>query len=211
MFEAAGIPDGVFNMVQGFGDAGNAIVEADVDSVLFTGSAEVGQQIASKVGGEPGKLAACEMGGKNAIVVTDEADLDVAVHSAILSSFKTTGQRCVSSERVIVHADVYDEFKERFVNVAQDVAVGDPLDEDTFMGPVIEESTVEKFAKYNDLAQTEGERCSWTALISTLKIPEGHGDGHWVGPFVYGSSTTRISAVCKKRCSAPRRARRVRG
>ncbi|MCU4799370.1 aldehyde dehydrogenase family protein [Halobacteria archaeon HArc-gm2] len=187
MFADAGIPDGVFNVVQGFGDAGNAIVEADdVDTVLFTGSAEVGQQIASKVGGEPGKLAACEMGGKNAIVVTGEADLDVAVHSAILSSFKTTGQRCVSSERLIVHTDVYDEFKERFVDLAADVAVGDPLDADTFMGPVIEESMVEKFGKYNDLARTEGgEVLVDRADLDPEEIPDGHEDGHWAGPFVY--------------------------
>ncbi len=98
MFEDSGIPEGVFNMIQGYGDAGAAITDDErVDTVLFTGSAEVGQEIASKVGGEPGKLAACEMGGKNGIIVTEEADLDIAVHSAIMSSFKTTGQRCVSS------------------------------------------------------------------------------------------------------------------
>ncbi|MFB6197404.1 MAG: aldehyde dehydrogenase family protein, partial [Halobacteriaceae archaeon] len=149
MFDDTGIPDGVFNLIQGFGDAGNEIVEDDrVDSVLFTGSSEVGQQIASKVGGEPGKLAACEMGGKNGIIITENADLDIAIHSAIMSSFKTTGQRCVSSERLIVHDDVYDEFKERFVDVAKQVSVGDPLEEDTFMGPVIDESQVEKFHRY---------------------------------------------------------------
>ena len=186
MFADAGIPDGVFNMVQGFGDAGNAIVESDVDTVLFTGSAEVGQKIAAKVGGEPGKLAACEMGGKNAIVVTEHADLDVAVPAAVLSSFKTTGQRCVSSERLIVHADVYDEFKERFVEAAERMAVGDPLDEASFMGPVIEESMVEKFAKYNDLARTEGANVLVDREeLDADDVPAGHGDGHWVGPFVY--------------------------
>jgi aldehyde dehydrogenase (NAD+) len=187
MFEAAGVPDGVFNMVQGFGDAGNAIVEDDrVDTVLFTGSAEVGHEIASKVGGEPGKLAACEMGGKNAIVVTEKADMDIAVHSAVMSSFKTTGQRCVSSERLIVHTDVYDEFKERFVDLATDVAVGDPLDEDSFMGPVVDESQVEKFSKYNDLARTEGAAVLVDREeLDDEEIPDGHEEGHFVGPFVY--------------------------
>ncbi|NIS32671.1 MAG: aldehyde dehydrogenase family protein, partial [Actinobacteria bacterium] len=187
MFEDAGIPDGVFNMVQGFGDAGNAIVEDDrVATVLFTGSAEVGHQISSKVGGEPGKLAACEMGGKNGIVVTEEADLDVAVHSAVMSSFKTTGQRCVSSERLIVHEDVYDEFKERFVELAEEVAVGDPLEEDTFMGPVVDASQVEKFSRYNELARTEGaEVLVDREELEPDEIPEGGEDGHWVGPFVY--------------------------
>ena len=187
MFEDAGIPDGVFNMVQGFGDAGNAIVEDDrVDTVLFTGSAEVGHKIASKVGGEPGKLAACEMGGKNNVVVTSEADLDIAVHSAVMSSFKTTGQRCVSSERLVVHTDVYEEFKERFVELAQSVSVGDPLEEDTFMGPLIEAEHKEKVTKYNELAREEDVNVLVDRTeLDADEIPEGHAEGHWVGPFVY--------------------------
>ncbi|MFB6360980.1 MAG: aldehyde dehydrogenase family protein [Halobacteriales archaeon] len=187
MFEDAGVPDGVFNMVQGFGDAGNAIVEDDrVATVLFTGSAEVGHQISSTVGGQPGKIAACEMGGKNSIVITESADLDIAVHSAVMSSFKTTGQRCVSSERLIIHDSLYDEFKSRFVELAEEVAVGDPLDEDTFMGPVVDESQVEKFHRYNELAKTEGaEVLVDRAELEPEEIPDGHTDGYWVGPFVY--------------------------
>jgi len=187
MFEDAGIPDGVFNMVQGYGDAGAAVVDDDrVDTVLFTGSAEVGHHIAEEVAADPGKLAACEMGGKNGIVVTEEADLDIAVHSAVMSSFKTTGQRCVSSERLVVHEDVYDEFKERFVEVAEKVAVGDPLDEDTFMGPAIEAEHVEKIREYNDLAREEAENVLVDRTdLADDEIPDGHGDGHWVGPFVY--------------------------
>jgi aldehyde dehydrogenase (NAD+) len=187
MLADAGVPDGVFNMVQGFGDAGGAIVDDPrVDTVLFTGSAAVGHEIASRVGGEPGKLAACEMGGKNAIVVTAEADLDIAVPSAVMSSFKTTGQRCVSSERLIVHTDVYEAFKQRFVDLAESVAVGDPLDEDTFMGPLVDESQVEKFSRYNDLAREEGA----TVLVDREEldadeIPQGGEAGYWVGPFVY--------------------------
>ena len=187
MFEEAGIPDGVFNMVQGYGDAGEAIVEDDrTDTVLFTGSAEVGQEIAGEVGGQPGKLAACEMGGKNGIVVTSEADMDTAVHSAVMSSFKTTGQRCVSSERLLVHEDRYEEFKERFVDVAEDVAVGDPLEEDTFMGPLIEPDHEEKVTDNNDLAREEDVNVLVDrADLDDEEIPEGHEDGHWVGPFVY--------------------------
>ena len=187
MFEESGIPDGVFNMVQGYGDAGEAIVEDDrTDTVLFTGSAEVGQEIAGEVGGQPGKLAACEMGGKNGIVITSEADMDTAVHSAVMSSFKTTGQRCVSSERLLVHEDRYEEFKERFVDVAEDVAVGDPLEEDTFMGPLIEPDHEEKVTGYNDLAREEDVNVLVDrADLDDEEIPEGHEDGRWVGPFVY--------------------------
>jgi aldehyde dehydrogenase (NAD+) len=187
MFEDTGIPDGVFNMVQGFGDAGAAIVDDDrVPTVLFTGSAEVGHSIADELGGQPGRDVALEMGGKNAIVVTEQADLDIAVHSAVMSSFKTTGQRCVSSERLIVHTDVYDEFKRRFVDLAESVAVGDPLDADTFMGPVIDDRQVQKFHEYNELARKEGANVLVDrAELDAEEIPGGNTEGHWVGPFVY--------------------------
>jgi aldehyde dehydrogenase (NAD+) len=187
MLVDAGVPDGVFNIVQGYGDAGNAIVEDErVDTVMFTGSAEVGHKIDEKLGGQAGRECSLEMGGKNGIVVTEEADLDVAIHAAVMSSFKTTGQRCVSSERLIVHTDRYDEFRERFVDLAEDVAVGDPLDADTFMGPVVDESQVEKFEKYNDLAREEGANVLVDrADLEDHEIPDGMADGHWVGPFVY--------------------------
>ncbi|WP_290817678.1 aldehyde dehydrogenase family protein [Halovivax sp.] len=205
MMEDAGIPEGVFNMVQGFGDAGAAITDDErVDTVLFTGSAEVGHEIAGKVGGEPGKLAACEMGGKNGIVITENADLDVAVHSAVMSSFKTTGQRCVSSERLIVHEDVYDEFTERYVEIAENIAVGDPLDADTFMGPAIEESHVEKIRRHNELAEKEGA----TVLVDRFEldddeIPDGHEDGYWVGPFVYEIDYDPELRCLKEECFGP--------
>jgi len=187
MFADASIPDGVFNVVQGFGDTGNAIVEDErVPTVLFTGSAEVGHEIGGKLGGVPGREAALEMGGKNAIVVTEAADLDIAVHAAVMSSFKTTGQRCVSSERLVVHTDVYDEFKERFVDLASRVAVGDPLEEDTFMGPLIGERAIEKFHRYNEVAVNEGaDVLVDRAELDAEEVPEGHEEGHWVGPFVY--------------------------
>ena len=187
MFEETGIPDGVFNMVQGYGDAGGAIVDSpNVDTVLFTGSAEVGHAIAGSIGGEAGKLAACEMGGKNGVVITEEADMDIAVHSAVMSSFKTTGQRCVSAERLIVHEEIYDEFKDRFVEIAEDVSVGDPLEEDTFMGPLADSDQVEKVRGYNDLAREESDEVLVDREeLSEEEIPEGHEDGLWVGPFVY--------------------------
>jgi len=187
MMVDAGIPDGVFNLVQGYGDAGAALVDDDrVRTVLFTGSAEVGHEIQQQVSADPHKRAACEMGGKNAVVITENADLDIAVHAAVMSSFKTTGQRCVSSERLIVHTDVYEEFKSRFVELAESVAVGDPLDEETFMGPLIEPEHLDKVTSYNELARDEGVNVlvDRTALDDS-EIPDGHEDGNWVGPFVY--------------------------
>jgi len=187
MMVDAGIPDGVFNLIQGFGDAGARIVDDErVDTVLFTGSAEVGHEVAEKVATSPGKRAACEMGGKNAVIITAEADLDIALHSAVMSSFKTTGQRCVSSERLIVHTDIYDEFKEQFIGIVEDIAVGDPLEENTFMGPLIEADHVEKVTKYNELAREEGVNVLvGRTELDDREIPDGHEAGHWVGPFVY--------------------------
>ena len=187
MFDDAGVPAGVFNVVQGYGEVGAAIVDDDrVDTVLFTGSAEVGHSIDEQLGGRPGRTCALEMGGKNAVVVTEAADLDIAVPSAVLSAFKTTGQRCVSAERLIVHEALYDDFRDRFVDAAERLAVGDPLDESTFMGPLIDADGVAKFREYNALAREEGA----TVLVDRAElapdeIPDGHDAGHWVGPFVY--------------------------
>ncbi|AZH25088.1 aldehyde dehydrogenase family protein [Haloplanus aerogenes] len=205
MFDDAGVPPGVFNMVQGYGETGAALVEGDrVDTILFTGSAEVGNLIDETLGGRPGRTCSLEMGGKNAVVVTEAADLDIAAHSAVLSAFKTTGQRCVSAERLIVHEDVYDEFRDRFVDAAERIAVDDPLDESTFMGPLIDADQVSKFREYNDLAREEGA----TVLVdrselAAAEIPEGHTDGHWVGPFVYEMEYDPDSRVLREEVFGP--------
>jgi aldehyde dehydrogenase (NAD+) len=183
LFDDAGVPDGVFNLVQGAGETGAAIVEDDrVETVLFTGSAEVGTEIERTAASTPGMQAACEMGGKNALIATEHADLDIAVKSALISSFKTTGQRCVSTERLIVHDAIYEAFRDRFVSLAERIRVGDPLDEETFMGPLIEERQVERFHRYNELAREEGGQ----VLLDRAELDDPPTeDGHWVGPFVY--------------------------
>ena len=181
LFDEAGLPPGVFNMVTGAGETGAAIVEHDdVDTLLFTGSATVGHAILDQLGGDTTTRVACEMGGKNSLVITAAADLDIAVPAAIMSAFKTTGQRCVSAERLFVHADVVDAFTERFVETAEALQIGDPLDATSFMGPLIDAAAVEKVRGYNDLARDEG-----VEVLVDRSEPAGPGDGHWVGPFVY--------------------------
>lgn len=181
------IPDGVFNLVQGYGDVGSNIVNSDrVSTVLFTGSAEVGQEIQKQAVNDPSKSVACEMGGKNSMIITDQADIELGVKCAILSSFKTTGQRCVSTERIIVHSDIYNEFKNQFVNLAKSIEVGDPLDENTFMGPLIDKSLVEKFYEYNEVAKSEGANILVDRQdLNDDEIPKDCSEGNWVGPFVY--------------------------
>jgi aldehyde dehydrogenase (NAD+) len=188
IMDEVGVPDGVFNLIQGFGEpVGSRMVEHDdVSTVLFTGSAEVGEMLQQQVSKDYGKQIACEMGGKNSMLVTEEADIDMAVKCAILSSFKTTGQRCVSTERIVVHTDIYDKFRDKFISVAENIQVGDPLDEETFMGPMVNEQQVEKFQKYNQIAQDEGANVLVNREeLREDEIPDGHEDGFWVGPFVY--------------------------
>ena len=181
LFDAAGLPAGVFNMVTGAGETGAAIVaHDDVDTLLFTGSATVGHAILEQLGGDTTTRVACEMGGKNSLVITAAADLDIAVPAAIMSAFKTTGQRCVSAERLFVHTDVVDAFTERFVETAEALQIGDPLEPASFMGPLIDAAAVEKVRGYNDLAREEG-----VEVLVDRSEPAGLGDGHWVGPFVY--------------------------
>lgn len=205
IMDEVGMPPGVFNLVQGYGETGAMIVDDDrVGTILFTGSAEVGHEISDTVGGQAGRIAACEMGGKNAIVITDSSDLELAVHAAIMSSFKTTGQRCVSSERLIVHSAIYEPFKDRFLEIASDIAVGDPLDEETFMGPAIESGHLEKIRSHNELAVEEGANVLLDRFsLQDAEIPAGCEAGHWVGPFVYEIEYDPAHRCLKEECFGP--------
>jgi aldehyde dehydrogenase (NAD+) len=125
LFVEAGFPPGVINVVHGYGeDAGDALVHhPGVDVVVFTGSYAVGRYIEQECAKQH-KFCAVEMGGKNAVIVLEDANLDIAVHAAILSAFKTSGQRCVSSNRIIVHEKIEPEFTRRFVETARLIKIG---------------------------------------------------------------------------------------
>lgn len=184
IFEEAGIPDGVINMVTGYGpEAGQPLSEHDdVDSVLFTGSCAVGEQI-QDIAANTGKLTACEMGGKNALIITEDVDMDIAVHAAIMSAFKTTGQRCVSAERLIVHEDVVDEFQERFVAATEKITYGHPVEDDVFMGPLVDEQQIEKTQQWNQAVRDLDDA---EVLVDLEEVDgEEYEDGYFVGPFVY--------------------------
>ena len=136
IFHEAGLPPGVLNVVQGLGQpAGAALVEhPDVDLVSFTGSADTGRRIAETAGRRLAKVC-LELGGKNALVVCDDADLDDAARWAVQSAFSNAGQRCAAASRIIVFDAVYEEFRDRFVEAAAGFA-------DT--GPVISEASLER-------------------------------------------------------------------
>jgi succinylglutamic semialdehyde dehydrogenase len=134
----AGVPDGVFSVVQGRGATGRALaVHPDVDGVLFTGSYATGRALGEATLDQPGKLLALEMGGKNAVVVLGDADLELALAETAVSICATTGQRCSSTSRVFVHASLVDAFSERLAAVLRGVKIGPPLEEGVFMGPLV--------------------------------------------------------------------------
>lgn len=201
LFVEAKFPAGVINLVQGFGeDAGDALVRhPEVDVIVFTGSYAVGRHI-EKVCGEMHKFCAVEMGGKNAVIVLEDANLDIAVHSAVLSGFKTSGQRCVSSNRIIVHQAVEPEFTKRFVAAVREIKIGNGLAPDTFMGPLINRQGVEKYLMHNQKAIEEGAE----VLLPGGELKEGElAHGHFVAPFVYRLKHSHESFVLREEAFSP--------
>jgi aldehyde dehydrogenase (NAD+) len=155
----AGLPGGVLNVVFGDGpSAGAALLRnSGVNLVSFTGSTEVGR-IVSEACAPSFKKCHLEMGGKNIIIVMDDANLDLAVDGAIWGGFGTTGQRCTAASRVAVHKKVYAEFVEKFVARAKSLKVGDGLDAATQMGPSINEQQLATVIKYVQIGKSEGAK-----------------------------------------------------
>jgi aldehyde dehydrogenase (NAD+) len=183
LFEEAGFPPGVINLVHGDGEVGEALVRnGDVNVVLFTGSYEVGRRIQQLSADHPDRMVASEMGSKSAVIVCEDARLDLAVTCGILSAFKTSGQRCVSAGRILVAENIIDTYAEQFVATARRLRIGNPLDSGNFTGPVIHRGSVEKVERYNDLARQEGA----TILLDGGRMTQGeHAKGCYLAPFVY--------------------------
>lgn len=184
LLEEAGIPRGVVNIVHGYGEtAGAALTKhPHLDVILFTGSLQVGKIVQQQAATEAHKFAATEMGGKNALIVLDDADLNIAVPAGILSAFKTTGQRCVTSNRIIVDKKIIDKYQEQFLAMADRIKIGNGLKEDVFMGPLINEQGVEKFEFHNKKAREEGAQ----VLREGGRLTDGdYANGNFVKPFIY--------------------------
>jgi len=179
LFLEAGFPAGTINLVHGDGVAGEALVKnRGVNVVLFTGSYDVGKRIQQVSADFPDRIVAAEMGGKNAVIVCDDAKFDLAVTAGILSAFKTTGQRCVSASRILVHESIIDKYAAEFVATAKRLKFGDPLDASNFAGPLIHEEHRKKVMGYNQLAKQEGV----TVLIDAAPIGK---EGCFISPFAY--------------------------
>jgi alpha-ketoglutaric semialdehyde dehydrogenase len=155
----AGLPAGVVNVVNGNGpEAGGPLVKhRDTSLVSFTGSTEVGRIISEECA-PTFKKCHLEMGGKNIIIVMDDANLDLAVDGAIWGGFGTTGQRCTAASRIAVHKKIYGEFTQKLVERAKALRVGDGLDPKTDMGPSINEQQLQTVIKYVEIGKNEGAK-----------------------------------------------------
>src|SRR5262244_2783671 len=196
VFEEAGLPPGVFNVVMGSGgEVGNPLVEhPDVKVVSYTGSTEVGRQI-SKACAPTFKRLHLEMGGKNAILVMDDADVDLAVDGAVWGAFGTTGQRCTASSRLLVHKTVYDAFLEKLVGRVKALRVGNGLDEKVDMGPCVSEKQRETVAKYVEIGKAEGAKL----LTGGEKLTTGPlAKGWFHSPTVFADANARMRVACEE-------------
>jgi acyl-CoA reductase-like NAD-dependent aldehyde dehydrogenase len=155
----AGLPPGVVNIVNGMGpDAGAPlVVHPDVGAVSFTGSSDTGR-IVNQACAPTFKPCHLEMGGKNIIIVMEDANLDLAVEGAVWGGFGTTGQRCTAASRVAVHSKLHKEFLERFVSRVKALKLGDGLDPGTDVGPVINEAQLGTVTKYVEIGKNEGAK-----------------------------------------------------
>src|SRR6267143_1923069 len=155
----AGVPKGVINIVTGFGSSvGAPITEhPDVRAVSLTGSTAVGRTVGITAA-KSFKHCSLELGGKNPMIVLDDANLDLAIEGGLWGGFGTTGQRCTATSRIILHKDIYAEFVKRFVERAQKIKVGNGLDEAVEMGPAINERQLATDLSYVDIAKNEGAK-----------------------------------------------------
>jgi aldehyde dehydrogenase (NAD+) len=159
ILEEAGIPPGVVNLVTGGGgDVGNAMLVSDtVRVVSFTGSTEVGRTVSERAAPSFKKVH-LELGGKNVIMIMDDADVELAVDGCLWGGFGTSGQRCTAASRVVVHEKVYKPFLEQFVARAKALRVGDGLDPQTQMGPLVSDGQLKTVMEYVEIGQKEGAR-----------------------------------------------------
>ncbi|MDQ0206880.1 alpha-ketoglutaric semialdehyde dehydrogenase GucD [Alkalicoccobacillus murimartini] len=190
-FAEAGFPKGVVNFITGSGSViGQGLADhTHVDGITFTGSDGVGQQVGQAVLARGGKYQ-LEMGGKNPVIVADDADLDLAVEATISGGLKSTGQKCTATSRVIVDQAIYEEFKEKLVSKVSELKVGDGLDADSWMGPSVSASQLDTVLSYINKGKEEGAKL----IFGGRRLEEdGLADGYYVEPAIFDEVDTKMS------------------
>ncbi|MCI4363893.1 MAG: aldehyde dehydrogenase family protein [Thermoplasmata archaeon] len=181
-YEEAGLPAGVLNFVTGSGGTvGNALIDDPrVRAISFTGGVETGREVYLR-GAKGLKSVHLELGGKNPMIVMEDANLELALDGLLFGAFGTAGQRCTATSRVLLHAPIYDEFVGRLLDRLRTFRVGNPLDESTGMGPVASADQEAKVRSYFDIARKEGD----TLLFGGEKLLGGEYDrGYFLTPTV---------------------------
>jgi acyl-CoA reductase-like NAD-dependent aldehyde dehydrogenase len=190
LFQEAGVPAGVLNLVLGSGsDAGDEIVNHPaVRAISFTGSNSVGLKLYEQAA-RRGARVQCEMGGKNPVVVLEDADLDLAVESTAQGAFGSTGQRCTATSRAVVVEEVADRFVRKLVARAEALRVGDGADPATEVGPIVDESQYKSVLKYVDVGREDGAEllCGGTSVEA-----DGERRGFFVRPAVFDRVTPEM-------------------
>lgn len=177
----AGLPAGVFNVIHGDAEAGSAIVEhPDVRVVGFTGSTHTGKAIAARCG-QLNKKVSLEMGGKNAQIVMDDADMDLAIDGVLWGAFGTTGQRCTATSRLILHEAIHDEFVRRLTDAATKIVLGDGRVAGSQVGPVINERQREKILSYIEIGRQEAQ----CVLGGERDMAGDKARGHFIKPTIF--------------------------
>jgi aldehyde dehydrogenase (NAD+) len=179
----AGLPPGVVNIVTGFGPEAGAplVAHPGVRAISFTGSSEVGRIVGQTAAGLF-KPCSLEMGGKNAMIVLEDANLDLALEGALWGAFGTTGQRCTATSRIILHKSIAADFTEELVTRAKSLKVGDGLDESNQVGPQINRQQIETSERYVKIAQEEGAKL----VTGGARLTEGaHAKGWFFAPTVF--------------------------
>lgn len=192
IYTEAGLPDGLFNVVQGYGDVGAALVEHEVVAkVSVTGSVPTGRKVLALAGSKM-KHATMELGGKSPLIVFDDADLESAIGGAMLGNFYSSGQVCSNGTRVFVQKGTHDRFVERLLERTKKIRVGDPLDADTQMGPLINKTQREKVLGYIEAGKQEGATLACGGGVPSL---QGFDGGFFIEPTVFTgvADTMRIA------------------
>ncbi|MEP6919480.1 MAG: aldehyde dehydrogenase family protein [bacterium] len=185
--EEAGIPPGVVNLVMGDGTPGAAMTNhPSLRLISFTGSTETGRTVATACA-ERNAICSLEMGGKNVIMVMDDADIDLAVEGAVWGAFGTSGQRCTASSRIVVHKKVYKKFSQKLIDRARSLRVGNGASAKTDMGPVINAAAVGKITGYIDIGQNEDGA---TLACGGKRLTRGeYAHGYFIEPTVFTDVT----------------------
>ena len=184
----AGVPSGVFNLVMGSGSTvGDTLINAPgVNAISFTGSVDVGKRVATAAIGHGAKVQ-LEMGGKNPLVVLDDADLPVAVNVAVQGAFYQTGQRCTASSRFIVEKGIHDKFVGAVVDKIKSLKIDDALAAGTDIGPVVSQTQLDQDINYIDIGKKEGAKLAWGG--ERLNRPQ---PGYYLAPALFTETTNQM-------------------